>query len=207
MSSNIGRIRAVRVGNRGVLTKLTNEAEVLLKETKANKGRLQTITTLLDEKIKRVKVLDEKVLELCEVEDIATEIEESDEIISRTLDIQRDIAEGICKVSKSLDQPKISNEENLVGTNVILQDSQPLTSNSVQEQPTEISDLANQATVHNSSPVSCQVRPKLPKLVLSKFKGNVTNWTTFWDSYKTAVHENSLPLVLAGFCLVLLMTL
>ena len=34
------------------------------------------------------------------------------------------------------------------------------------------------------------VRPKLPKLVLNKFKGNVTQWASFWDSYKTAVHEN-----------------
>lgn len=88
-------------------------------------------------------------------------------------------------------EPKISNEENLVETNPILHDDQSATLNSVQEQ-SMISDPANQATVHiNSSPVSSQVRPKLPKLVLSKFKGNVTKWTTFWDSYKTAVHENS----------------
>ena len=33
-------------------------------------------------------------------------------------------------------------------------------------------------------------RTCLPKLVLPKFKGDVMQWTSFWDSYKNAVHEN-----------------
>ena len=33
-------------------------------------------------------------------------------------------------------------------------------------------------------------RTCLPKLVLLKFKGDVTQWTSFLDSYKNAVHEN-----------------
>lgn len=34
-------------------------------------------------------------------------------------------------------------------------------------------------------------RPRLPKLTLAKFRGDVTAWCSFWDSYKSAVHENS----------------
>ena len=30
----------------------------------------------------------------------------------------------------------------------------------------------------------------LPKLVLPKFRGNVTAWIPFWDAFKAAVHEN-----------------
>ena len=30
---------------------------------------------------------------------------------------------------------------------------------------------------------------RLPKLILSKFQGNVTKWTAFWDSFSLAVHE------------------
>jgi len=33
-------------------------------------------------------------------------------------------------------------------------------------------------------------KPRLPKLTLPKFRGEVTQWSTFWDSYKSAVHEN-----------------
>ena len=31
---------------------------------------------------------------------------------------------------------------------------------------------------------------KLPKLSLSHFSGNVTKWTTFWDSFESTVHNN-----------------
>ena len=42
--------------------------------------------------------------------------------------------------------------------------------------------------VPTSVPISC--RPKLPKLTLPRFKGELTTWTTFWDSFKSTVHEN-----------------
>ena len=32
---------------------------------------------------------------------------------------------------------------------------------------------------------------KLPKLVLPKYKGEATKWHSFWDSFKSAVHENT----------------
>ena len=36
--------------------------------------------------------------------------------------------------------------------------------------------------------------PRLPKLTLQKFRGVVTTWSTFWDSFKAAVHDNdSIP--------------
>ena len=35
-----------------------------------------------------------------------------------------------------------------------------------------------------------QIKAKLPKLVLPKFRGEVTTWIGFWYSYKSAVHDN-----------------
>ena len=32
---------------------------------------------------------------------------------------------------------------------------------------------------------------KLPKLVLPKFRGDVTQWRTFWDSFNSTIHTNS----------------
>ena len=32
---------------------------------------------------------------------------------------------------------------------------------------------------------------KLPKLTIQPFKGDLTTWTTFWDSYKAAIHDNA----------------
>ena len=39
-----------------------------------------------------------------------------------------------------------------------------------------------------SAPPTHKVR--LPKLTIKPFSGNVTAWTTFWDSYKSTIHEN-----------------
>ena len=42
-----------------------------------------------------------------------------------------------------------------------------------------------------AQPVSQNVvRTRLPKLSLPKFRGDVTKWNTFWDSYQVAVHRN-----------------
>ena len=34
------------------------------------------------------------------------------------------------------------------------------------------------------------LKPKLPKLTLLKFKGQVTKWGSFCDSYSAAIHDN-----------------
>ena len=42
-----------------------------------------------------------------------------------------------------------------------------------------------------ATPPLINSKPRLPKLTLPKFSGDVTKWTTFWDSFKSAVDENS----------------
>ena len=38
------------------------------------------------------------------------------------------------------------------------------------------------------------VKPRLPKLTLPKLRGVVTTWSSFWDLFKAAVHDNdSIP--------------
>ena len=93
LKEKLTRIRAIRGGNRGVITKLINEAEGLLKEELLERGRLNTISGLLEEKLRFVKELDEKIIEICEVVDISSEIDEAEELVSRVLDSQRHIFE------------------------------------------------------------------------------------------------------------------
>ena len=97
--TDLARKRAIRAEHRGVITKLTKKADSILNndeelEAESSKTRLQTINTMLSDKLKIVKELDEQVLSLCEVKDISREIEEADDIISRVLDIQTLIAES-----------------------------------------------------------------------------------------------------------------
>ena len=51
--------------------------------------------------------------------------------------------------------------------------------------------MINTAPVVENVPISpTQIRAKLPKITLQKFRGNVTNWKPFWKSFKAAVHDN-----------------
>ena len=40
------------------------------------------------------------------------------------------------------------------------------------------------------TPTVQPAKPRLPKLLLPKFKGDVKHWTAFWDSFQSAVHNN-----------------
>ena len=100
-NSNLKRLRAIRSGNRGVVTKYTREAqELLTKEDETIKDRLRTIANLLNEKITTLKELDARVLELCEIEDIEREIEETEEIFSRACDVSREITKSTLKPNR-----------------------------------------------------------------------------------------------------------
>ena len=46
------------------------------------------------------------------------------------------------------------------------------------------------APVHTSYSVVHNVT-KLPKLSIKHFSGSLTGWSIFWDSYKTAVNDNT----------------
>lgn len=74
-------------GNLSVMTKLMYEAEGLLEAEPNNKKRLKVIADSLDQKLKLVKSLDEEVMETCNVEEIVKEIEDSDEINSRVMEM------------------------------------------------------------------------------------------------------------------------
>jgi len=55
--------------------------------------------------------------------------------------------------------------------------------------------IGSDSTTDGASPVirdpAVFARAKLPKLVLPHFKGDVTKWTSFWDSFDSAVHQNA----------------
>lgn len=42
-------------------------------------------------------------------------------------------------------------------------------------------------------PTTHQPKVKLPKLIIKKFKGDLTKWTTFWDSFESSIHTNTTP--------------
>ena len=80
MAEKLARTRAKRGGNRIIMTKPTNEANDLLEVEPINKKRLDFIASPLNEKLNLIKTLDEEIIENSAVDEIETEILESDEI-------------------------------------------------------------------------------------------------------------------------------
>ena len=195
---NLDRLRAKRGGHRGVCTKLAKEADELLHlPGDVDVGRCEIIRSLLEGKLKILSEIDEEILGLCDVKDIEQEIEESAEVVSRILTAKRKLEDalkpGISKVINEKNNGQSSqlspNQEvdygNDNSTNSTIIDSGEQSNSASQS---EVNTNTSQSTAITSA--TTNVKPKLPKLTLPKFKGDVTKWNTFWDSYESTIHKN-----------------
>ena len=54
---------------------------------------------------------------------------------------------------------------------------------------TKQTSAVKEAAATSSTPAPTH-KVRLPKLTIKPFSGNVTAWTTFWDSYNSTIHEN-----------------
>ncbi len=68
--------------------------------------------------------------------------------------------------------------------------SQSATNTSQSEVNTSQINEVNTSQSIAMTSATTNIKPKLPKLTLPKFKGDVTKWNTFWDSYESAIHKN-----------------
>jgi len=123
--------------------------------------QLEVIHRLLETKLKALGDIDQEILSLCSVEEIPQEIEKSERYVEKIITCQKRIND----ISQQNDGTMQETSNPLAR----LMQALPL---GVPQQPMN------------------QVKAKLPKLILPKFRGDVTTWTGFWESYKSAVHDN-----------------
>ena len=225
------RLKAIRSGNRAVITRYINETCDLLKEDGDSANtmeRLRTIANLLNGKIERVRQLDSEILDLCDVSVIVQEIEESEDVYSRACDVQARIAKLTCRSVETISKSDVQvHETTNTGQNA---DAHEQTTSQVSQSSSTLSQSTNASTTQNTDTqlpstntqlpnTSMQiphsdtltqntnmqfsnmstnltqhqptaVRSKLPKLILPKFKGEVTNYRSFWEMFESAVHKN-----------------
>lgn len=73
--SKLERLKATRAAHRGVVSKLEKKTHQLLPQDNASKrNRLDVISSLLENKLKTLKELDDEINSLCPLEDITKEI-------------------------------------------------------------------------------------------------------------------------------------
>ena len=164
LKEKLKRLRASRGAHRGVLTKRIGEANEIIESegmlSNEQIKQLDVLHRLLENKLKLVEGLDESILSLCEVETIQNEIEDSERVLERVVECQKSIQDALTKGK-----------------------------NESSAQESQINPGQGLPGVASTA-MNVQAKAKLPKLILPRFRGDVTKWTSFWDSYKTAVHEN-----------------
>ena len=193
MADELPRLRATRAANKGVITKLIGESEAILETGTAiddkTRNRLIRIETMLKEKIKLVTDLDEKIVSVCKLEDIEKEIDDAESLKMRVMDAIANIA--LTTTPPKSTTPTFAPPSDPSG-------SQPFNENILAHQPPSTSGtlppIQTSPTTGPSSAIS-----KLPKLTLPKFKGEVTQFKSFWDTFASAVHSKPTLTKIAKF--------
>jgi hypothetical protein len=98
------------------------------------------------------------------------------------------------EILKRLDDDIIDLTENEDDIIKDISDTDEFNENAYQKLAHIESHLTGKITVTSgveASSIPSQSKAKLPKLNLPCFKGDITEWTTFWDLYSVAVHTNT----------------
>ena len=155
------RLRAIRRANRGVITKKISDANAIL-------GIGGTLSNEQEAQLDVINRLLENKLKI---------VEDLDQNILSLCDVEA--IQGEIEDSEKV-------LERVVACQKRIHDAlQKLTNESNTPQGQAVAGL-------NPFPQMplIEAKAKLPKLTLPKFRGDITKWISFWDSFKSAVHEN-----------------
>ena len=125
--------------------------------------KLTTLKLGLNEKLSKLRTLDDEIVELIEEEDLTAEIEQADEY-----------KEHIHKALARMDK--------------VLQESTFATHHGAATGPPLEALMSSLPHATCTFPPSHKVN--LPKISLPRFSGNPLKWSGFWDSLNSAVHNN-----------------
>ena len=182
--------------------------------------RLQTLSEAIEAKGKVLESLDEKVLSKIKTDDIEREVNESSSYAEKIIEVRRKINNLLKKIvnktspwekTPELSQSVENTEPQSNASDVTVQ-----VADIVDETNAQTSNTSTQATGTNTSHVTTNeqadisfnesveatttevhktpvklAKPKLPKLCLPKFKGNVKKWHAFWELFESLIHKNS----------------
>ena len=161
---DLQRAKVTRRTQRAQATKIWNKAQTLL-EGDLNEVKVQQLQVILetyDVKIEQLRKIDETISsKIADEETLGVEIAEADDYLM-------ELTENRYRI-----QFRIKSSQNALHS--------------------ETSTSSSSSQGHNSSHTvnsSNSSNHRLPKLTLPTFLGNPLKWQTFWDTYKTAIHDN-----------------
>ena len=208
------RLKAQRAGHRGALTRYEKETLELICELETETepegvSRLETLLLLLvlEEKFEILKALDQKLLDIIDVEDIEEEIEQNTEIEIKIRILKKKIEHFFKKVnsttkgSPTREVPTVAEPRLIRGVESLNLNSSPFG--------------GYREKFGGNSPHNYGAVPKLPKLTLQRFTiillhlyyyvsllyyycyiiilfhYYITKFCTFWEGFQSALYNNS----------------
>ena len=185
---NLKRLKKIRGSNRGKVTKLINEPCDLMNEGIIDtdiSNKLQVKVKSLNEKKEYLAQLDEEILQRCTLDEVDGEVDESTDISSR-------IIEYIVKINDYLKGPNTTFGTSNASPHPIpaLEVLRPHSKAYTPPRPTASHGLYESPDVPSTSNNERNQGVRLPKITLPRFKGDVTKFQHFWQSFRCAVHEN-----------------
>ena len=195
-AESLSRKKKVRAAHRASVTRMIGQARETLEESEGFEiAKLTQKKDALAAKVELLRKLDEEIVEVVHEDELESEIERADEIREQ---IELIVIELDCalRVRTSIRETRVR------------EPPREPTSGSERRPADEVGDppcderiategdeerhvdplLDPESTRAGLLPYSPHV--KLPKLSLKKFNGDLTRWTTFWDTFESAVHQN-----------------
>ena len=173
----LDRLKTRRRGHRGVVAKLLREATSLMigELTTIIKDRLKRICELLLEKTRVLKELDDEILNISPTEDIEQEIIQADEFVDK-------ISETLKGIALHLEGPVAVNNSTAKSNTDVTPDATADATDGDESAQQPSSDHESTLTPGNlASSLRGQGKgmPKLPKLIIPKFSGEITKFRSF----------------------------
>ena len=154
---------------------------------------------MLKEKLTALKELDDVILDLIEDDtDIDTEIEQADTWREK-------VQLALCEIEDVLKSPIGPRALEPPPTTVTVADptatptttppsttASTVTASTTSTDPTTTSSMTTTSADPTIVPsaVTRTTKVRLPKITLRRFDGNPLQWTTFWDTFKSTVHDS-----------------
>ena len=165
----LARKRKVRGGHRASATRILGQIEPAITAEPLDVSKINQLKRSLEDKLQSVSELDQAILDLTPEDSLEEEIVQADEI-------------------KELLYTALSRLDHCL---------KPTTSPGRIHTPADPLATGPSATrpslplTHSPDPGTARgAKVKLPKISLPRFSGNPVKWSSFWDSYQSAVHFN-----------------
>ena len=208
-TEGLARKRRIRGGHRSSATRTTNTVDTLLAEEEPDPARLAQLKWSLKEKLGILTRLESEILDLTEDESLDAEIQEADKFKdcacvwsnceTNLIPTGSVVMPGTTAVTTSAAAlpayaPVVvttaHTTDSIVMTPVLTAPMEGAVTTSAAEASTVTSTTTVRTPISTPAVVPT-LGVRLPKLMIQPFDGNVTHWTSFWDSFDSAIQQNT----------------